>query len=296
MGKMMGLLRKIKFEYLVAGLVVIGVCGLGLRLWLSTLKKPEVVVEPPPVVIVPTSTPSPTPTPRPLTFAEMNQKYGPCTSLPVLMYHHIQTEDQAKAHPGQTNLSVFTPNFREQMQYLKDKNYNVVLPKDLVDFFNSGVGIPAKSVMITLDDGYEDNYTDAFPILRELGIKATIFLITGLAENPGYLTWNEVKEMAGNGIYFGNHTWSHRNMKTNAETINKEIGTAQTQLMERGLNPEKIFAFPYGTMSGTADKYLGTEGYALAFDTIPGRILCAKQRYALGRIRVGNGKLSNYGL
>lgn len=245
----------------------------------------------------PTSIPSPSPsaTPKPLTFTEMNQLYGPCVSLPVLMYHHIQSEEQAKTR-GQIGLTVYTPLFKEQLQYLKDKGYTAILPTDLIEFFRSGLTLPQKSILITIDDGYDDNYTDAFPSLKEIGFRATIFMITGLADNPGYLTWSQIAEMNQYGIYFGNHTWSHQNMKATTEKIVKEVGTAETQLSDHKLNSAKIFAYPYGLMSPTSIDYLKSNDYGLAFDTLPGRIQCAKKKFELTRIRVGNTKLSSYGL
>ncbi len=246
-------------------------------------------------LITPVPSPTPTPTPKPLTFAEMNSLYGPCISLPILMYHHIQPEDQAKT-AKQTSLSVYTPIFREQMQYLKDKGYTTISPADLAGFLENGTPLPNKPVLLTFDDGYSDNYSDMFPVLKEMGMRGVVFMITGLADNPGYLSWNQIGEMSTNGIYFGNHTWSHHNMKAVLDVIQKEVGTAETQLKERFLNQEKIFAYPYGLMSPLAINYLSTNGYRMAFDTVSGRIQCAKKKYELTRIRVGNTKLSAYGL
>jgi peptidoglycan/xylan/chitin deacetylase (PgdA/CDA1 family) len=126
-------------------------------------------------------------------------------------------------------------------------------------------------------------------------LRATLFLATGLTENPGYITWAQVNEIKDR-VDVANHTWSHQNMKTSREVIEREIGTADSQLSEKGLNPNKAFAFPYGTMSGAADTSLAKFGYKLAYDTLPGRIQCKQKRFALTRIRVGNAKLSAYGL
>ena len=105
------------------------------------------------LINIPTLTPSPTPTPRPLTFAEMNDLYGPCVRLPILMYHHVQTEEAAKANK-QTGLTVYTDFFQKQMQYLKDKRYNVAGMNDLINFFDSGTPVASKSILITFDDAY----------------------------------------------------------------------------------------------------------------------------------------------
>lgn len=238
------------------------------------------------------SSPTPSPTPKPLTFAEMNTLYGPCVSLPTLMYHHIQTKEAATADK-QTSLTVFTDIFKTQMQYLKDKNYNVLTMDNLINFFDNGVAIPKHSVLLTFDDGYQDFYSDAYPILSSFGFHATMFIPSGLMENPDYMTWNEILQMNGL-ILFANHTWSHKNVQV-ASAMQYEISTADTQLADRGLNSPKVFAYPYGLDTVNSEKYLDSLNYKLAFSTVPGSTLCKKQRFALPRIRIGNTSLSGYG-
>ena len=241
----------------------------------------------------PIPTPSPTPTPKPLTFTEMNALYGPCVQLPTLMYHHVQTKETTVANK-QTSLTVNTEIFKTQMQYLKDKNYNVLTMNDLINFFDSGASVPKHSVLLTFDDGYHDFYSDAFPILSSLGFHATVFTSTGLMNNPGYLNWDEISGMNGT-ILFANHTWSHKNMMTQIPIMQNEISMADTQLSDHGLNSPKIFAYPYGSDSIASENYLNSLGYKAAFTTKPGNVLCKKKRFDLPRLRIGNSSLSNYG-
>ena len=249
------------------------------------------------VVATPTSVPSPapSPTPKPLTFVQMNELYGPCVYLPVLMYHHVQDPKAAKDN-HQTSISVDIDIFRNQMKFLKDRGYRTASISELTAFFDNGASIPKKSVLITFDDGYEDFYFNAYPILRENSFTALMFLSTGLINNFGYLNWGEVSEMAGSGIAFGNHTWSHKSAVQKAEVIDNEISLADIQLTERGFNNTKIFAYPYGSVNGRTEVYLAKLGYGAAFTTRYGSTLCLKQRYELPRIRVGNRQLSSYGL
>jgi len=243
-----------------------------------------------------TPVPSPTlaPTPKPLTFAEMNALYGPCVHLPVLMYHHIQSHDAAVADK-QTSLTVYTDVFQSQMQYLKSKGYNIATMNDLVNFFDAGTGVPGNSVLLTFDDGYQDFYTDAYPILQSLGFRSTMFTITGLVNNPDYLTWDQVGSMNGS-VLFTNHTWSHKSLPlASVSDQQNEISLADTQLSERGLNSPKTFAYPNGGYTGLAASYLQSLGYKIAFGTIPGSVLCKKQRFDLPRLRIGNAPLSDYG-
>lgn len=248
---------------------------------------PVVVVSPAPQV---SSSPTPTPTPKPLTFAEMTKLYGPCVYLPTLMYHHVQ-DPKVAAEKKQTALTVDTDYFREQMQYLKNKGYTTATFADLVNFFNSGVGIAPKSVLITFDDGYDDFYLNALPILNQFGFKAAEFIPTGLINNPGYLSWDQISSAAGQGMVFANHTWSHKNVLVAETTLIKEITTADGQLGDHGLNNPKVFAYPYGLTSANAEKLLTKLGYQLAFTTTPGSTLCKARHFDLPRVRIGNTKL-----
>lgn len=252
---------------------------------------PTVILTP-----TPTASPSATPTPKPLTFAEMNTLYGPCVSVPVLMYHHVENLDSAK-EAGHASLTVSVEYFKKHLEYLSSKGYTTVTPTELINFFDNGVKLPTKPVMLTFDDGYADNGTEMYQAMRETNMKGTIFIPTGLMDNPGYLSWEKVREMNGSGlIYFGNHTWSHRNVGGSLEVIQYEAKTADTQLVDRGLNSAKVFAYPYGIESGRAVNVLKDLGYKLAFTTVYGRTQCEKKRFDLPRIRVGNAPLSNYGL
>jgi len=231
-------------------------------------------------------TPTPTPTPRPA---------GPCADLPVLMYHHIQEYDVAKAS-GYQGLTVTPENFKKQLTYLNDRGYNSITPAQLIAFFDSGTSLPKKPIMLTFDDGYDDFATYAAPLLSQFNIKASMYLPTGLLENPGYLKWSTISSLNNGNIYFGNHTWSHKSMGANLEVDKKEVTTAETQLKDHGLNASKVFVYPYGTVGAGIVNYLRDSGYTLAFTTVNGRLQCKGARLTLPRIRIGNSSLSIYGL
>jgi peptidoglycan/xylan/chitin deacetylase (PgdA/CDA1 family) len=242
----------------------------------------------------PSPSPSASPSPKPMSFVDMNKLDGPCAVVPTLMYHHIEDLTKAKAE-GHASLSVAPDAFQRQMQELKDKGYTVISMADLNAFFDSGAGLPHKPVLLTFDDAYDDFGSQAWPILQQFGYRATLFVPTGLLENPGYLTWNTVKSFGGQ-VLSANHTWSHRSMTGNRAIDEKEITTADTQLSDHGLDQPKVFSYPYGNPTGDAENILVANNYTLAFTTNPGSTLCKKQRLVLPRRRIGNAPLSAYGL
>lgn len=219
-----------------------------------------------------------------------------CADVKVLMYHHVRDAKSAKDR-NQTGLNVTPEFFEKHMQYLKDKGYNVIGMDTLINFLDTGAKLPSKPVVITFDDGYEDNYLSMYPILRKFGFKATIFTITGLVENPDYLKWSQIDDMKNSGLVtFANHTWSHHPSSGTKQKQELEIGTANKQLAEKGLNSIKAFAYPYGNSSKNAKEVLQSVGYKIAFTTKHGTKMCSSNRFDLPRVRVGNASLKNYGL
>ncbi|RRD94264.1 hypothetical protein EII17_09130 [Clostridiales bacterium COT073_COT-073] len=125
--------------------------------------------------------------------------------LPVLVYHHFSEEKK-----NQSALVVGRENFRRQIKYLKDNGYHAISIRELVDFVEKEVPLPEKPVLITIDDGYESNYTIAFEVLKEFNTKATIFMIghavgstsykeTGAPLDP-YITLEQGREMIASGL------------------------------------------------------------------------------------------------
>ena len=123
--------------------------------------------------------------------------------VPVLSYHQVNDEDN-------NALTVPTAVFEQQMAYLHDNGYHAITPDQLNAYLTEGAPLPEKPVLITFDDGYRDNYENAFPVLQKYGMTATIFLISDFMDRfDKYLTWQQVQEMSEAGIYMGVHTLSH---------------------------------------------------------------------------------------
>ena len=123
----------------------------------------------------------------------------------VLEYHNF-TENAAQAADYTMTVSAL----RRDLDFLRDNGYTTVLPRELAaGQLDDGSPLPQKAVLLTFDDGYESNYTLAFPLLREYGAKAAISLITSRIDEraDGFLTWDECREMAKSGlIEFASHT------------------------------------------------------------------------------------------
>jgi len=244
---------------------------------------------PPTPIFTPTPTSIPTPTPVPLV--------GYCLNVPVLFYHHIQPQSQA-IDKGQTATSVNNEVFDQQIQYLISRGYTFLTAKELVDALRTKSQVPAKSIVVTLDDGYLDSYQYAYPIFKKYNIKANFMIATGLLGGSDYMVWEQVKKMAGSGlIYFMDHTWSHYGVGYGtADKIRYEISMAKQQLQENTGQTIDIFAYPYGSFNDLSINILKQEGFVGAFSTIFGDWQCDSFIMALHRRRIGNAPLSYYGL
>jgi len=149
-------------------------------------------------------------------------------AVPVLMYHHVSP------NPGLVTVAPAT--FRAHMEAVAAKGYRTISADDLLAFLQGREELPAKSVLITFDDGYLDNYVHAYPVLRELGLKATVFAVTGwIGDGPArsgelpcpdhrtcmakvrdgqtdevMVRWSEIEAMEASGaMEFHSHTHTH---------------------------------------------------------------------------------------
>ncbi len=124
--------------------------------------------------------------------------------VPVLNYHQINDRDH-------NALTLSTSEFEAQMRYLAENGYHPITPNELADHLENGAPLPEKPILLTFDDGYIDNYKNAYPILQKYGLKGSIFIITDyLNVYPNYLTWEICQEMQDSGIIdIECHTMTH---------------------------------------------------------------------------------------
>jgi len=241
-----------------------------------------------PPLSTPTPTEIPTPTPFPL--------IGYCLNVPVVMYHHIQPNAEAQSN-GQQALSMDSGEFDNQMAYLNAQGYTAISAQQLIDALLGHLGVPQKSIVITMDDGYKDIYSYAYPILQKYHIVANIGVITGLVGGADYLSWGQIEEMSHSGLVnMMNHTWSHYNIAQNStDKVKFEIATARQQLQDHTGQNVATFVYPYGMFNSNAISILNEEGVQGAFSEIPGHWQCDSFVMTLHRTRIGNASLAYYG-
>ena len=216
--------------------------------------------------------------------------------IPVIMYHRVINNPE---NEGVYGTYIYEDMFKKHLQYLKDKNYTVITFKDLDKIgwrnrFEKG----KKYIILTFDDGYKDNYELAFPILKEFGFKATIFLM-------GSSTYNEwdvkaggekefplmsvemIKEMQDYGIEFGAHTFNHPKINTlSNEEIEHQIVDVKKPLEEKIGKEIITFAYPYGILNDYAKEMAKKADYTFALATDSGSVCLSDDLYQIRRIAI----------
>ena len=189
------------------------------------------------------------------------------TGIPVLNYHQINDKDH-------NALTVPVADFEREMAYLKADGYTSITPEQLSDHLKYGKPLPEKPVMITFDDGYRDNYTNAFPILQKYGFTASIFLVSDFMNRfDNYLTWEQVQEMSEAGINMESHTLSHVELAgLSHDELYKQLIGGKLATEWKTLKFVKYMAYPCGNMDGaamTAVKDCGYEGgFTVRYDLV----------------------------
>ena len=144
--------------------------------------------------------------------------------LNVLMLHMV-TEEMPEDSSLDT-LYITVDMLKNYCEYFKDR-YTIVSLDEAYDIISNGKKMDNPNLLaFTFDDGYDNNYTLAYPILKELGIKATISVIAKYTDEnrPGYLTWDQVKEMSDSGlITIASHTYDSHYYTTASDGISKPV-------------------------------------------------------------------------
>ena len=202
--------------------------------------------------------------------------------LPILMYHSVSNREE-RAHPYYR--TVTSPEmFARQMEYLRENGYSTVSLSEAVEWLKAPQKGGGQPVVITFDDGFQDFYTNAFPILSKHGFSATMFLPTAFIgttpmtfQGLECMTWGQVRELRSAGIAFGSHTMTHPELKSlKDQEVEREIRCSK-QAMEQELGCAiTSFAYPYAfpeadrAFTARLRSYLRESGYETGVSTIIG--------------------------
>jgi peptidoglycan/xylan/chitin deacetylase (PgdA/CDA1 family) len=200
--------------------------------------------------------------------------------VPILMYHSI-------ADDPNNDLMVSPSTFAAQMKHLKDAGYQTITFQDLEDW-ERGEPIPKKPVLLTFDDGYLDNYTAAYPVLKKYNLKATFFISINYLGDARHFSWENIKEMYDSGlIQFGSHSLSHPDLTVISAAKRREEIVKSKKIIEEKIGGEVIaFSYPAGAYNNIVIGETAEAGYKFAVTTRPGDARIEQGLLTLHRVRI----------
>jgi len=223
----------------------------------------------------------------PLTkFKRGGLSYNGYQTVPVLSYFQFSEKKE-------NNLVITRENFESQMKYLKDNGYQVITLEKFYSFLQYKEQIPDKSVVITLEDGWESVYKIAVPILQKYGYPATLFVYSNMiSKNKSALTWEQVKEMSGDGFDIQCQSISKRDLtlpkkkesfKKYVYAVIREVTTPKN-LLQKKLGKEcQFYAYPQGKANNLVVSLIKKAGYKAAFTMEQGSNPFFANNYSLKR-------------
>ena len=193
------------------------------------------------------------------------------------------------------SLAIDPEDFDWQMKYLVDHGYHTISPDELYAFLEGKGTLPDRPVLITFDDGYVDNYTNAYPILKKYNLKATIFMVTGfVSERKGYLTWDQLREMEQHGITAQSHTVTHAPLpELSDERIREELIVSKQQAEAELGHPIEFIAYPTGAHDLHIVGIAKEAGYKGGFTVKYGNVDRSSNVYAMERVPVFRTSATN---
>lgn len=233
-----------------------------------------------------------------LTYANPASAAAQDVKIPILMYHHLTTDEPPQDRLGEM---VSVRMFEKQMEYIKASGFNTISAAELRNFLYSGGELPENPILITFDDGYESNYTLAFPVLQRLDMRAVIsVIVSSRGRQPGefmHFTWEEAQAMLDSGlIEIGSHTFDLHDytiQKLPSESVAEyedrifnDFLIAKNSIQNLlGIDPF-VFTHPYGMYNEYSQAIASELGFDLQFTVKPGVVTRSSNPLALERINV----------
>lgn len=202
--------------------------------------------------------------------------------IPILYYHSVNENVD-------NEITISPETLKEQLYYINNEGYTTITISEFYDYLQNKQPIPEKSIIITFDDGYMNNYTEAFPILKELHMKATIFCVGNSLDGTYYLSKEAIKEMSDYGIDIESHTVNHLHLDT--LTYDEQLSELKNskEILENITGKTILsLAYPFGDYNDDTIKAAKEAGYKMAFTTNLGLSDKSDGLYELDRIYISS--------
>ncbi|HEY4451099.1 MAG TPA: polysaccharide deacetylase family protein, partial [Solirubrobacteraceae bacterium] len=209
--------------------------------------------------------------------------------VPILMYHVINPPPAGVPFPG---LYVSPGEFAAQMQALAAAGYHAVTMDQMLAYWRHGTPLPpGKPVVLSFDNGYQSQYTQALPVLRALGwVGDENVQLTGLPPSQGGLGQQEIRGLIAAGWELDTQGFSHADLITlSASSLHYEVAVSRQELRRRFGVPVNWFCYPSGHYDASVVAEVAAAGYAGSTTVVPGWAHPRDDPYRLHRLRVLGG-------
>jgi len=210
-------------------------------------------------------------------------------AVPVLMYHRVDSlTEKEKRSPLLRDLTVAPADFEEQVKFLVENGYSVLLASEVEQAVAEGRELPEKAVSITMDDGYRDNFEKAFPILAKYKVPATIFLVTNNFGRSDRLSWEDVLQMRKEaGFGYGSHSVHHYDLTTLAQKeLDFELMESKRLIEVKIQDTVSSIAYPAGSYNDFVKERAKAAGYVAGWKKGGGMVTPTDDMLMLPRVRV----------
>lgn len=205
----------------------------------------------------------------------------PYQGVPALTYHHIGDSSHW--------YYVSPKHFEYQMLFLKLLGYSPISLQEMMTGLAGQSTLPWKPILITFDDGYQDNWLQAVPVLEKYGFRAAFFVVTGKMGARGYVSWQELEAMQKKGMEIGSHTVNHYPPSViNLKEFSRELMLSRVMLQNNLQPPVNVFANPHGETTPEIIALLKQTGYVAACSSIAGSNFADTDRYLIRRVTIKN--------
>lgn len=284
-------MKQNNLNYYILGILIFVAVVFGFWNFRAVFFKFSLSVYPPPIVRQTTGVESEnissTPIIKPV--AKISTKpTGQTIKIPIITYHYVE-HVQDKNDRLRIAMNIAPEILDQQLQSLVSHSYQTYFVRDIPDIIHNPDNYTKNKIVLTFDDGYEDFYTDVFPLLKKYQTKATLYVMYNYMGSSGYMTEDQIKEVADSGLVeIGSHTLDHKSLTgIPRDEVVREVVDNKNLLEQKLQTYIYTFAYPYGHFDEQSAEVVKQAGYTAAVSTNPGTRQSEANIFTLTRLRAG---------
>lgn len=204
--------------------------------------------------------------------------------IPTIIYHSVRPYIPGES-AEQDRYDITPELFEQELKYLNEHGYTTIGYNDVLKFFDTGVPLPKKPVLLTFDDGWKNQHTHAFPLLKKYSMRGTFFIFSGaIGSRASFMTWEDIRELHAARMEIQGHSYSHPKLTQvwDLKMLNRELSKSKKIIEDHINEPVTTFAYPFGMHNERIQNEVAKAGYRLARTTHNTNLQTSEFALALG--------------